>query len=66
MAKKLGGSRSEHVWIRVMREGRPPEQIAEEMDMAVARIQRILFAVGKRRVAAHARSDEDTHRSRAW
>jgi hypothetical protein len=66
MAKKLGGSRSERVWTRVMREGRPPEQIAQEMDMAVTRIQRILFAMGKRRIAVHARTEEDTYRGQAW
>jgi hypothetical protein len=65
MAKKLGGSRSERVWTRVMREGRSPQQIAAEMDIAVTRIERILFAVGKRRVALHSQSDE-SYREQPW
>jgi hypothetical protein len=66
MAKKLGGSRSERVWMRVMREGRSPQQIAAEMDIEVRRIERILFAVGKRRVALHAQADEASYREQAW
>ena len=66
MAKKLGGSRSERVWMRVMREGRSPQQIAAEMDIAPSRIERILFAVGKRRVALHAQSEEVSYREQAW
>jgi hypothetical protein len=66
MAKKLGGSRSERVWMRVMREGRSPQQIAAEMDIAPSRIERILFAVGKRRVALHAQSEEAGYREQAW
>ncbi|HEU4654465.1 MAG TPA: hypothetical protein VFS47_10790 [Steroidobacteraceae bacterium] len=66
MAKKLGGSRSERVWTRVMREGRSPEQIAAEMDIALTRIERILFAVGKRRVAWHARAEEAAYREPTW
>jgi hypothetical protein len=66
MAKKLGGSRSERVWMRVMREGRSPQQIAAEMHIAPSRIERILFAVGKRRVASHAQSEEASYREQAW
>lgn len=66
MAKKLGGSRSERVWMRVMREGRSPQQAAAEMDIALTRVERILFAVGKRRVALHGRSDEMSYREPAW
>jgi hypothetical protein len=66
MAKKLGGSRSERVWMRVMREGRSPQQIATEMDLALTRVERILFAVGKRRVALHSQSEEASYREQAW
>jgi hypothetical protein len=52
--------------MRVMREGRSPQQIAAEMDLALTRVERILFAVGKRRVALHAQSDEAIYRERAW
>jgi DNA-directed RNA polymerase specialized sigma24 family protein len=66
MAKKLGGSRSERVWMRVMREGRSPQQIAAEMDIALTRVERILFAVGRRRVALHAEAEQASYREQVW
>jgi hypothetical protein len=36
------------------------------MDIALTRVERILFAVGKRRVAVHARSEETSYREQVW
>lgn len=41
----------ERVWSLVMREGRSVEAVAEEFDTTPARLERILRAIGRRRVA---------------
>ena len=41
----------ERVWVLVMREGRSVEAVAKEFDTTPARLERILRAIGRRRVA---------------
>ena len=41
----------ERVWLLVMREGRSVEAVAKEFDTTPARLERILRAIGRRRVA---------------
>jgi hypothetical protein len=42
---------SERIWKRVMREGVSVEEAASEFGLTTQRLERVLMAVGKRRIA---------------
>jgi transposase len=48
---------SERIWTRVMREGASVEEAATEFGLSTQRLERLLIAVGKRRVARQMRGD---------
>jgi hypothetical protein len=52
---------SDRIWTRVMREGISVEEAASEFGLSMHRLERLLIAVGKRRVA---RDSPGTSRSR--
>lgn len=49
---------SERIWTRVMREGASIEEAASEFGISAQRLERVLIAVGRRRVARETRSDQ--------
>jgi hypothetical protein len=56
-------ARTARIWTRVMREGVSIEVVARELSTSTKRIERVLFAIGKRRVAKET-SQLDTQRIR--
>jgi hypothetical protein len=55
---------SDLVWTKVMREGMSVESVAAELGVDPARLQRLLFAIGKRRIAKN-QTNLTTQRLRA-
>jgi hypothetical protein len=56
-------AKTARIWMRVMREGMSIDLVASEFGMPSRRVERILFAFGKRRVAKEV-SKPDTQRVR--
>ena len=48
---------SDRIWTRVMREGISVEEAATEFGLSMHRLERVLVAVGRRRVAQQTRGD---------
>ena len=56
---------SERIWTRVMREGISVEEAASEFGLSTHRLERVLVAVGRRRVAQQTRDESAPRAVRA-
>ncbi|MET0497242.1 MAG: hypothetical protein ABW106_03100 [Steroidobacteraceae bacterium] len=50
---------SERIWTRVMREGVSVAEAADEFGLSASRLERLLIAVGRRKVARTTREETD-------
>ena len=49
---------SDRIWTRVMREGASVEEAANEFGLSADRLEEVLIAVGRRRIAREIRSED--------